>query len=60
MTGLQSYQPSNFENDPVQTQIQANWFEWDRGRGADFFLRLPTLTADNLKALNLQILYLQH
>ena len=29
----------------------ADWFEWGRGRLADFFLRPPTLTASNFEAL---------
>ena len=32
-------------------RTQADWFEWGRGRLADFFLRPPTLTASNLAAL---------
>ena len=29
----------------------ADWFEWGQGQAVDFFLRHPTLTALNLKAL---------
>ena len=31
--------------------MQAEWFEFGRGRMADFFLRPTTLTAGNFKAL---------
>ena len=37
--------------DPKQSQIWAECFEWGQGRAADFFLRPPTLTASNFKAL---------
>ena len=38
--------------DPWQTLIQADWLEWDLGLVTDFFLRLPTLTANNFEALH--------
>ena len=31
--------------------MRAEWFEWGRGRAADFFLRPPTLKAGNFEAL---------
>ena len=36
--------------DPGQTRIQADWYEWDRVRATDFFLKPPTLTAGNIEA----------
>ena len=38
-----------FEGARVRTQD--DWFEWGQGWPADFFLRPPTLTACNFKAL---------
>ena len=38
-----------FEGARVRTE--ADWFEWGRGRWADFFLWPPTLTAGNFEAL---------
>ena len=32
--GLQSYQPSNFENDSTPRKL--DWFEWARGQVAGF------------------------
>ena len=51
--GLQSYQPSNFENDWTATRGSnpRRLADWGRGRLADFFLRPPTLTASNFAAL---------
>ena len=37
--------------DFARVRTRANWFEWGRGRPADFFLRPPTLTASNFDAL---------
>ena len=34
-----------------RTRIRADWFEWGRGRAADFFLRPPTLKAGNFEVL---------
>ena len=54
--GLQSYCPSNFENDPTLGKLES----WPNtiahnsagmAAAADFFLRLPTLTASNFAAL---------
>ena len=54
--GLQSYQPSNFENDLTPGQLEP----WPNARAhnlggmaeaADFFLRTPTLIACNFAAL---------
>ena len=36
---------------PRSTRPRAEWFEWGRGWTADFFLRPPTLTADDFEAL---------
>ena len=53
--GLQSYQPLNFENDltPVQLKLGPSPESFDLGQGwkADFFLKPPTLTAGNFKAI---------
>ena len=37
--------------DPGTTRTRAEWFNRDRGRMADFFLRPPTLKASNFAAL---------
>ena len=37
--------------DPGPSQTWADWFECGWGWAADFFLRPPTLTASNFKAL---------
>ena len=37
--------------DRDRNRTRADWFEWGRGRPADFFLRPPTLTASNFAAL---------
>ena len=37
--------------EPVEPQIQANWFKWGQGCAPDFFLRPPTLTSSNFKVL---------
>ena len=37
--------------DRDRNRTRADWFEWGRGRAADFFLRPPTLKAGNFEAL---------
>ena len=37
--------------DPGQSWTRADWFEWGLDQAAEFFLRPPTLTSGNLKAL---------
>ena len=54
--GLQSYQPSNFENDLTLDALESGpiALAHDLGRMAevaDFFLRTPNLTASNFEAL---------
>ena len=52
--GLQSYCPSNFENDPTKLESWPNTIAQNSAgmaAAADFFLRLPTLTASNFAAL---------
>ena len=36
---------------PERTRFRANWFKCGWGQAADFFLRPPTFTADNFKAV---------
>ena len=57
MKGLQSYWPSNLENDltPGQLEPGPNAIAHNSGgmaEAADFFLRTPTFTASNFKALS--------
>ena len=52
----QSQWPSNFENDLAPDKLQPGLIELAHNSGgmaeaADFFLRTPTLTASNFKAL---------
>ena len=37
--------------DFARVRTRADWFEWGRGRMADFFMRPPTLKAGNFEAL---------
>ena len=56
MKGLQSYQPSNFENDSTPDELEPGLIALVHNSGgmaeaADFFLRTPTLAASNFAAL---------
>ena len=54
--GLQSYQPSKFENDSTPDELEPGPIVLAHNLGgmakaADFFFRTPTLTASNFAAL---------
>ena len=49
--GLQSYLPSNIENDLTPVQLERRPSGLTRGWAADFFSRAPTLTAGNFEVI---------
>ena len=56
--GLQSYRPSNFENDSTPRKL--DWFEWARGQVAGFSWDLQLWQLVTMQPFNLQSPNFQH